>query len=505
MFTTNDSEITRLEGLYIKERNPPATVSGVFLGDVGVVGECVRGPVDEVIEITSEARFREIFGGRDYGAGGTLIGKTWKALLNKPFGRLYVVRAAAAAAAVASFDWETAAGGGGTAVLRIAASSRGLWGNDVAFKVSAASDGNANHFNLTIRYLGNTVTYANLSVFTGEDNLATEIGDDDGNLVVCTKLASGRPVNTSAGVDGADTDAFVNLGEVVASFVSVAGTDGAIADTDFTGTGKGMELLAAHRGVDVAFVAERSNATIKAKWNTLAATVSDRMFLMCADSAATSVSATATDAALYRSDRIIYCFNHPNTLDPETAGVISSDPTSWMASILSQTDVDIHPGEEDTKPYLQGITSLAFESLARADFITLREAGVSALERDNGFNFVSGVTTSLTPGKTEITRRRSTAYIQLSLADALKHSVKKKNTEARRRANAGMIQSFLSDLKRAEGIVEAFSVETEKLNTTAQRALGVEKILLRVKLLGHMLHLVLETEIGTAVSITELS
>jgi hypothetical protein len=62
-----------------------------------------------------------------------------------------------------------------------------------------------------------------------------------------------------------------------------------------------------------------------------------------------------------------------------------------------------------------------------------------------------------------------------------------------------------SDLKRAERIVEAFSVDTEKLNTTAQRALGVEKILLRVKLLGHMLHLVLETEIGTAVSITELS
>src|SRR5215213_5835638 len=97
-FTTNDSEINRLEGLYIKERNPPATISGVFLGTVGVVGDAIRGPVDTAVEITSEARFREVFGGRDQGSGGATVSSLWKAVVNKPFGKLVVVRAAAAAA-----------------------------------------------------------------------------------------------------------------------------------------------------------------------------------------------------------------------------------------------------------------------------------------------------------------------------------------------------------------------------------------------------------------------
>lgn len=504
VFTSNDSEITRVEGLYLKERNPPAQVAGVFLGDVGVVGECVRGPTDRVIEITSEARFREVFGGRDYGSGGTLIGKVWQSMLNKPFGRAYVVRAAAAAAATASFDWETAAGGAGTAVLRISATSKGAWGNNVQFKISAASDANANHFDMTIRYLGNTVLYKNLSVFTGEDNLATVIGSDDGNLVVCTKLASGRPVNTASGIDGADTEAYVNLGETVAAFTSVLGTEGTIADTDFTATGLGMELLANHRSVDICYVAERSNANIKAKWATLAAASTDKMFIITSDAGNTSIATAATDAATYRSDRIIYTYNHPYTLDPETAAVIECHPTSFMASILSQTDVDIHPGEEDTKPFLAGISRLTNETLSRADYITLREAGICALEKDSGFLFVSGVTTSLTSGKTEITRRRMTDYIQLSLANSLKFSVKKKNTAARRRANSGMITAFLGDLKRAERIVEQFAVDTEALNTVAQRAAGVEKILIRVKLIGHILFLVLETEIGTSVNVQEI-
>ena len=52
-FTTNDSEFTRLEGLYVSERNPPAVISGVFLGNVGMAFEAVRGPVDEVVEVTS--------------------------------------------------------------------------------------------------------------------------------------------------------------------------------------------------------------------------------------------------------------------------------------------------------------------------------------------------------------------------------------------------------------------------------------------------------------------
>jgi hypothetical protein len=505
-FTSNDADLTQLEGLYIQERNPPALVSGVSLNIVGIVGECVRGPVNEAILITSAGRFREVFGGRDHtadGTGGTRVGQVHLTLANKPFGAVYVVRAAAAAAVAASFTLESAAGGGGTAIARVDASSVGTWGNNVGVKVSAATNGDANYWNLTVRYLGSTYLFENLLTTTGNDNTATVVGTDDGTLITITKLASGRPVNNAASTDGADADGYVLLGQTVGSYTSVAGTDGTIADSDFTGTGKGLEIHAAQSGVAVVMVAERMSTTIKDKCETLAATAVDRMFLIGADAETTSVSAAATDAALQRSDRLIYCYNHPYTRDPDTATEVLTRPESWMASILSQTDVDIHPGEEDTKRFTAGITRLYQNALQRADYTALKAAGIAALEYDEGFAFVSGVTTSLTSGKTEITRRRMTDYIQLSLARELRYSVKKKNTVSRRKANAAMIQAFLNDLMKSERIVEDFAVDTEQLNTPSQRAQGVEKILLRVKLLGHILHLALVTEIGTSVSISE--
>lgn len=505
-FTTNDNDLTQLEGLYIQERNPPAIVEGVSLNILGIVGECVRGPVDRAILITSAGRFQEVFGGRDHtanGTGGTRVGQVHLSLANKPFGAMYVVRACAAAAVKASFTIESAAGGGGTAIARVDASSPGTWGNNVGIKVSAATNGDANYWNITARYLGSTYLFENILTTTGNDNTATVIGTDDGTLITITKLADGRPVNNTASTDGADADGYVLLGQTVGSYTSVAGTQGTIADTDFTGTGKGLELLAVQSGVAIVQVAERMSSTIKDKVELLAASAVDRVFLIGADAESTSVASAVTDAALQRSDRIIYCYNHAYTRDPDTQAEVLTRPESWMASILSQTDVDIHPGEEDTKRFTAGITRLYSTALQRADYTTLKDGGIAALEYDEGFAFVSGVTSSLASGKTEITRRRMTDYIQLSLARELKYSVKKKNTASRRAANAALIQGFLNDLKKQERIVEAFSVDTEKLNTPSGRAQGLEKILLRVKLLGHILYLALVTEIGTSVTIVE--
>lgn len=511
VFTTNDSEFTRLEGLYIKERTPPATVKGVSLNVVGIAGETLRGPTGKVVEITSEARFREVFGGRDRGSGGAVANKTWQALLNKPFGALRVSRVAAADAVKASFTLESAAGGAGTAIARLDASSVGAWGNDVYFQVTAATNGVANSFDLVIKYLGNTVRYKNLNLQAGSDNTATVIVEDDGNLVTLTKLADGRPVTNAAGVDGADADGYTALGQVVAAFTAVAGSDGTVVAADYTGTGKALELVNGYKGIGVCFVAEPTSAlypAIKAKIATLAALVSDRMWLMGADAESTALATVKTDAASFRSDRIFYLHNHAYTLDPEASAEVLTRPESWAASVLSQTDVDIHPGEEDCKVYTAGIRRLYNESLTREDYIGLKDAGVSSFERDEGVALVSAVTTSITPGKEQVTRRRMADYIQLGLAGFLKYSVKKKNLASRRMANKAAVSAWLRDLASSERVVDSsatgvpqFEVDTEKLNTDAQRAAGVEKLLVRVKLIGHMLYLVLETEIGTGVTI----
>jgi hypothetical protein len=484
-FTTNDSDVAKLEGLYVKERNPPAVISGANLNVVGVVGEAVRGPVDKAILIGSEARFKEVFGGaRQVSAtiGSPITSMLWKALMNKPFGQLQCVRAAASGATTGVHTLSDAVP---TVIATITANGPGSWSGNVTYSVEAASDGVSQHWNLRITYDGKDFLYRNIDTTTGNDNTAAVVGTDDGRPITLTKNASGRPVTGTGTLS--------------------TGSDGTIADSDFTASNRGVNVLASTPGVSVVFIAERSSTALKSVLLTLAAAATDRMYLMSADSDTTAASSAETDAASYiqADGRVIYCFNHPYTIDNDAAAEVVTFPTSWMASILSQTDIDIHPGEEDTKKMLAGITRLSFPALTRADYIALHDAGIAAMESNQGFQFVSGVTTSQTSGKQEITRRRMCDYLQLSVANQLRFSVKKKNTLSRRKANAGMIAAFLNDLELAERVVQDFSVDPDILNTDSQRAQGIEKILMRVKLIGHMLHLVLETEIGTSVSIKQ--
>lgn len=503
-------------GLYIRERVPDGVVAGDQVNDIAVAGVCVRGPVDTPVEVGSPARFVEVFGARDAGAGGPIVGEVWKFLLNKPFGRVIVVRAAAAAAVKASFTAETAAAGGGTAVLRIDASSAGLWGNDIQFKVSAASDGTATKFNLTLRYLGKQVTYPNLNInTTGVDNTASVLGNDAGNLVLLTKLANGRPVDNAATVDGADADGFVNLGETVAAFTSVAGTDGSIADADFTAASRAIDQIANFRGVGAAAVAGRSNAAIKAALLVKAAASNDREFLVCPDASSTSAASAGTEVATLRDDRMIYCFNHPVTLDPQTSELITVEPHSFMASILSQSDADVHPGVVDSKTQTAGIRALTFESLDAATYDTFDALGICALERSDtgGFVFVSGVTTDLTQSRRQIDARRSIDFLIRAIAERLEDDVKKPNTATRRFRSRAAVFAFLegqSKIERyvnklASGAVAAEVTNDATVNSAVDQALGIQRMLVRVQLIPQNLIVQLIAEIGTTVNITEVA
>lgn len=502
LFTTNDAEFSKLEGVYIKETDPPAGVTEQSLNVVGIFGETLKGP-DTPVSITNEARFVEVFGGGYL--GGVLVNKVWKSILNKGFSQLVVNRVRAAAAVKASFTLETADAGGGTAIVRVDASSVGTWGNSVRIKVEAATNAVATSWNLRAidDTTGKSYLWENINTATGFDNTVEIFGTDDGRLIDVTKLASGRPINSTATVDGADADGYINLGETVAAFVSVAGTDGTVADSDYTGSAKPLQTLAGYPGVAVVFPAEYMTAAVQGGMETAANAASDRIFLIGPLAHTTAISAAITDVADFRHDRLVYCYNHPYTTDPTTAAEILTRPEAWMACILANTDVDIHPGEEDTKRFLSGITRLYQPSIVRTDYVLLRAAGISALEVDLGSPvFVSGVVTGLTPGKTEITRRRMADFLQLSAAYTLRYHVKKKNTVERRRAIAATLKGWLSNLKRASRVVEDFEIDGEILNSTIDRAAGIERILMRVKILGHMLHVVLQTEIGTGVTIT---
>lgn len=508
-FNTNPAEWTRVEGLYISERKNPGLIQGVNLSLPAIAGKCVRGP-SAPTSITSIARFLEVFGGRDVANDESfpLYGEVWRAAINKPMGAMVVRRVYAADAATASINLETVAGGGGTEVLKVAASSPGTWpmGSRLKTKVEAASDATVGKFNLRVSYLGEEVVYENLDIRAGTDNLLAVVGEDAGNWVVLTKLADGTPV--TAGMAGLDASGFIDVGEAVASFTNVAGTDGTVAASDYVA---GLTDITAYKGVGIALVAEASptHATLQAAIVSQAPTLSDRVILTWSgvhgQAVATEITSKTT-AITTPSDRIVWCFNSAKMLDPSTSLLIDSMPHHWMAAILAQTDVDVHPGCDDTKKLNASITSLRNQALSRPDLIALREAGISALERDDdGFAFHSGVCTDNTATvQSEITTRRQRDFLQLSAASRLKSYVKVPGSVTRRRLMVGELEAFCGSLKDEGRIVEAFEV-LDNVTTDAQAGKGLRKILWRVRLIGHLLFIVLETEISTSTTISTVA
>lgn len=505
-------------GVYVKTIAPSAPVRGIFLGTTGFIGECVRGPVNKLIRCDSYQRFVDVFGERDYGInGGTLRGQVWWALQQKTVGKFYVIRAAAAAATTASFDFETAAGGAGTPVLHVAARSPGAHGNDIQITITAASNGDSNSFNLTTKLYKNVQTFQNLNISGTNDNLLATVGSDDATWIVLTKLAAGRPVNSAPSTDGADTNGYVKLGQTVSGFTSVVGSDGTIADSDFTAAGGPMEKLNSPRGIDVKLVAGRSNSAIKTKIFGLAPTSYLSWWVICPDDETVSDTAWETEIANYRHKAIFPTYNHPYYIDPITTVKTRGEPHVQMAADLSQIEPDVHPGVDETSALHQQIVDLAFD-LTQAQKDALDAAGSSFMTRDvdvNNNNVImwgNGRTADLTNNNSQIDGERSKAFLITGLANRMRGDQNRPNTPIARAKRKGAFEGWLTELAKLERFVDRddnripqFQVlNGDDVNTPSDRKKGIQRDLVRIALIPKNLFLQLQIEAGTDVVITEV-
>jgi hypothetical protein len=482
---TNESQIGA-ENTYILERDPAPSVTGVTLNNFGIAGECVKGPANQLVKVTSPGRFDAIFGGRDYGSGGPIVGDVWKFLLNRTFGAFYVYRTVAATGATtAEADFNATA----TPIINVAASSPGAWGNGLLVAIEDASDGNANHFNIVVTWNSQSQKFENLDTSaTGNNNLLAVIGDDTANLVVVTKVADGRP-DTAAAAGLADT----------------AGADGTIADSDYTAAGLAIDTLNDSKDVNIATVAGRMNSAVKTSINTKAAAAGPgKLWIVGPDSEVIAQATYETEINGYTAtDRMIPTFNHERIQDPSDATKIWQAPEALMCSILSQTPGNVHPGSMRNRRYAAGTIELAHE-LSEGDFDSLRDNRISAIEKvSGGFVFRSGVT-SETGTKGEITARRQKDELILAAANRVEFDVKEPNSAEIREARAGDIGGFLANLAENGQYVDlkdgnpAFEYDTESLNTDVDRANGIQRDRMSVKLIPHGLFLVLVTTIDTA-------
>lgn len=516
-YITSESQIGA-PGVYVKENAPAVPVRGQRNRIVGLAGQCVRGPIGKAVACDTYQRFLDVFGGRDKNTnGGTIIGHVWKALQGKRWGKIYVARVAAAAAVKASFTAETTAGGGGTAVLRIDAANPGTWGNDVMFRVYAATNGDANAFNLGIKLYGVLKVYENLKISTGFDNTNQVLGNDDANLITLTKLADGRPMNHTPSADGADADGYVNLGETVASFTSVAGTDGSIADTDYTAVGGPMEIIDATTGINACAVVGRSNATVKQKAEDLAGATTQRVWFICPDSESVTSASAITERASNTGGRLSYWFNHVYITDPITREEIAEEPFLYPMSIISQTDPDIHPGDYDNAVLTRSARRVHNE-LANGTRDSLNAAGVSFMWRDldaSGNDVVipgNALTCDLAVNNRDLDGRYMKDFILDAVARRLQGDQFKGNTPANRAARAAAVSGFLEGLAlndryimrdELSGKPQFEYTNNSSVNNAAENAAGLQRELLIARLIPKNIQILLQATIGVDATISE--
>jgi hypothetical protein len=501
-------------GVYIQENAPAVPIRGQRRRTVGLMGQCLRGPTGRGVVIDSYQRFLDVFGGRDRNtSGGTVGGHVWKALQGKRWGRMIIVRVAAAAAVKASFTFETATGGAGTQVLRVDALGVGVQGNDIYCKVTAASNGDANAFNFVYKIYGVQKVLENIKITTGFDNTNVVVGNDDATLIRLVKLADGRPNNNVASTDGADTDAFVHLGQTgITGYTAVAGTDGSIANSDYTAA---LTILNAYRGVHACAVVGRSNTTVKSAIAALTS-VSQRVWFLTTDDETVTYSAAVTERATFNSDRLSYWHNWEYVTDPVTLEEVAEEAFLLPMSIISQTDPDVHVGDFDNSVYSKA-SRRVYAELDDATRDALDLGGVSFLLHDqdeNGNEVIipgNGLTCDFSVNNRDLDGRYMKDFILDALGNKLKGAQFKGNTPSNRIARAGEISSFLDNLARSDRYIlrnEAgkpqFSYQNDQnVNSVDDQSAGLQKELLIAKLIPKNKQILLLATVGVDAVVSE--
>ena len=238
-----------------------------------------------------------------------------------------------------------------------------------------------------------------------------------------------------------------------------------------------------------------------------------------------SFGVAAIDAA-GRSDRVIYTWTGVRQYNADavgisiatatggttTDGVLDLTAAGHLCSVLSLIQPERNPGE------LTDVTQSALSTvlgqqrgapvLTRADYEVMKSFGICGIriDRSSGPVFQSGITTSLTSGRTRISRRRMADFIQDSLARQYNLYVKQLLSENVKTALitetdgflAGLLARATPNLQRIAG----YSVDPTGGNTPELESQGIYVLGVAVRLLSEMDNVVLNANIGESVVVT---
>lgn len=433
VFVTSTSAAT-LHGVYAIERQPPTTIRAQGSAVVGLVEQFPWGPDSVITTVTDFKSFMDTFAP----AGASHTGPGYMAVMGKSFPTLKIFRVLGTAAAAATATINKT---GPTALFVVALKYKGTLGNSVVCTTSAATDGDANHFNLTVTLTGASGTTVDKFENLNYSGTGTDSAPD------CTKcLLVGSITKSSAGVP------------IIGSTTCTSGADGTIDSAAYVGTaGAGDKGIAKFEGetvIDFIMTADPGNsirAAVNAGLVAHADLMTDRIALINFDSGKTGAE-VRTDVASYRSLRAAYIDVWAYVRDDVDGTLRLVPPAPFFASIAASISPSTSPAWKNTvvKTLLRNIVSL--ETSRGADAYQNTLAGVCTLQAEalGGFTFEAAVNTNapVTPSKKSLKRTRMGHYIAKAIVLSLRENVDAPNVPAIQQDEVNAVTFFLDGLVR---------------------------------------------------------
>lgn len=241
----------------------------------------------------------------------------------------------------------------------------------------------------------------------------------------------------------------------------------------------------------------------------------------------TAIGNSSPGVGATRDERVVYCWpgfqtymdvaqNTPikrATGNNSTNGYFDVRSDSYMASILSNLASERNPGQA-AEPVptclssVKGFQSGALPDFTISNYTLFKQYGIAAPrnDRSSGWQFQSGITSSLTSGQRNINRRRMADEVQDSLAAIYEKFSKLPLTIALKdqidTETTAYLNGLLSPNNPAAQRIEGFLVDSKSGNTPQLNAQGIYVVIVKVRMLGTADDIVIQSEVGPTVNVT---
>lgn len=489
---------TLLHGVFAQSVPPPSSIAPVGSGNSIILGQFPWGPEQALTYPGTTGDFGMTFAP----PGFVRTGSAWLSVIRKAWPQLGAVRVAHSSGGANATLAISSSGSMPLLLLTLTAKWPGASGLSLVGTIGAASDGNVDHFNLTVSISSGSGTtqelYPNIDCFTSTTSAFLDISN---SALLSAYLQS----VSNTGTPSAGSSNFTG------------GTDGAVVANDYVGTpgadDLGMSLLEGDPTINFVFTDDPGNTfrpTVNAGLSAHVQLMTDRMGCFSGNSGLTAAQAQA-DVASYRSIYGIYVDPWIKIFDDTTGALQNVPGASWAASVCAQIPPSLSPAWAQNSGLLSGIGAL--EANRGAFRAQNTSSGImTAIKTPRGlYKFEAGVNTSLVAGQTNITRTRMGIYIAESAIDAWQPYVDGPNVPYYQQDLLNSLDQFLGILKKNQNdgnaailpyILDYQVLQPSAANTDASIQGGAFTVPAKVKIGASMSQIYLNMAFGESVDVS---